>query len=573
MKRILLILFILFSIISVVEAEVVMKTIDPSVYSRLLRRQLWDYKNIFYENGKEVATWSYDKDDNIIKKTGKVPDGFVRGYYKNNVLQMEGLFNNGMLNGPLKAWRNNGVIEYEVTYINDKLNGHANEYYENGVTSIKANYLNGEYEGLVMTYYENGLLKSTEQYKNGIKNGTTIEFFQSGNIKNIFDYNAGIITKKSIKIFDISGTYIKRIDIPLLLLVGYLIIVIALMLVHVRPLLSFNELYEKGNIIVFGYIGYLASLVIYYYYPYILGNNYISPIVFIFAFACTIAFNNWDDSKVVPIKVVMSHLMLIFLFIGGWSVPFNDFQLIYLYVLFGSQLLATGISIPDTVIWNWLILIPTVGLNLFLSPCLESTYFYLLFPWDNIFIISNWLIVCYLGATAYYAVMRTFEKGGSGTEKEEARIRAEESNATKERLIQLAKDYGKKIKVLVVDRNIGPGESFKEILKIVDVEVIIAFNYATGLKTLTSDFDMVILDIGPGYDMDLSDVFKTIKARFPFMPVLICTAYASEESFATAITLGAMEILRKPFLMGEVYSLVEKGVRRRHAANDSSVKG
>jgi DNA-binding response OmpR family regulator len=44
---------------------------------------------------------------------------------------------------------------------------------------------------------------------------------------------------------------------------------------------------------------------------------------------------------------------------------------------------------------------------------------------------------------------------------------------------------------------------------------------------------------------------------------MIVTAYASEESFANAITLGAMEYLRKPFLMGEVYALAERALRRR----------
>jgi CheY-like chemotaxis protein len=150
------------------------------------------------------------------------------------------------------------------------------------------------------------------------------------------------------------------------------------------------------------------------------------------------------------------------------------------------------------------------------------------------------------------------------------RIYKAETNPIKERLIQLAKDLERRIKVLAIDDQAGVLEAIKEILKIADIDVITALDGEEGLKLLTSDFDMVFTGFKqPG--MNGIDILKAVKERFPFMPVaIISAAYASE---ANAITLGAYELLRKPFLMREILSLAEKGFKLRHAANDSSVKG
>ncbi len=120
-----------------------------------------------------------------------------------------------------------------------------------------------------------------------------------------------------------------------------------------------------------------------------------------------------------------------------------------------------------------------------------------------------------------------------------------------------------KAKVLVVDDFNGVLESFKEILRIKDYEV---FTFQAGkdaiesMKTTKYDFAFVDLKMP---EMDGIEVLKKIKEMDPSVEVIIVTAYASEESFANAITLGAMEYLRKPFLMGEVYALAERALRKR----------
>lgn len=120
-----------------------------------------------------------------------------------------------------------------------------------------------------------------------------------------------------------------------------------------------------------------------------------------------------------------------------------------------------------------------------------------------------------------------------------------------------------KAKVLIVDDQSAVIASFEEILKIKDYEVI---GFEKGKDAIASieknKYAMAFVDLRMP-EMDGIEVLKQIKAKDPSIEVIIVTAYASEESFANAITLGAMEYLRKPFLMGEVYALADRAIRKR----------
>ena len=120
-----------------------------------------------------------------------------------------------------------------------------------------------------------------------------------------------------------------------------------------------------------------------------------------------------------------------------------------------------------------------------------------------------------------------------------------------------------KAKVLVVDDHNGVLESFKEILRIKDYEVSGFSNGKEAIESMkTAKYDFAFVDLKMP-EMDGIEVLKRVKEIDPSVEVIIVTAYASEESFANAITLGAMEYLRKPFLMGEVYALAERALRKR----------
>ena len=120
-----------------------------------------------------------------------------------------------------------------------------------------------------------------------------------------------------------------------------------------------------------------------------------------------------------------------------------------------------------------------------------------------------------------------------------------------------------KTKVLVVDDEMGALESFRMILEIKDYEV---HTFSNGLEAIEeakkTSFDIAFIDLKMPVIGGL-DVLKKLKEISPATEAVIVTAYASEESQANAITLGAMEYLRKPFLMEEIFSLCDRAMRKR----------
>ncbi len=129
------------------------------------------------------------------------------------------------------------------------------------------------------------------------------------------------------------------------------------------------------------------------------------------------------------------------------------------------------------------------------------------------------------------------------------------------------------VRIMIVDDERGVRESFEMILKIKDYEVKTFEDGESAVSPLKKDmFEMAFVDYKlPG--MDGIEVLKKIKEIDPSIEVVIVTAYASESSHANAITLGALEYLRKPFLMEEIYELVERGLRKRRSKKTPRKEG
>lgn len=120
-----------------------------------------------------------------------------------------------------------------------------------------------------------------------------------------------------------------------------------------------------------------------------------------------------------------------------------------------------------------------------------------------------------------------------------------------------------KVKVLVVDDETGALESFKMILEIKDYEISPFLNGPDALEAAKkTPFDIAFVDIRM-VPMDGIEVLKQLKVISPNTEVIIMTAYSTEEYQANAITFGAMEYLRKPFLMEEIFSLCDRALRKR----------
>lgn len=128
------------------------------------------------------------------------------------------------------------------------------------------------------------------------------------------------------------------------------------------------------------------------------------------------------------------------------------------------------------------------------------------------------------------------------------------------------------VRILVIDDEPTVIESFKMILKIKDYDVDSYLDGPSALEKFDKDqFDIAFIDMKLP-KMDGLEILKRLKEKDPDMEVIIVTAYATEESHANAINLGALEYLRKPFLMEEIYELVDRGLRRRRRAKVAKQK-
>ncbi|KAF0133601.1 MAG: sigma-54 dependent DNA-binding response regulator [Candidatus Saganbacteria bacterium] len=119
------------------------------------------------------------------------------------------------------------------------------------------------------------------------------------------------------------------------------------------------------------------------------------------------------------------------------------------------------------------------------------------------------------------------------------------------------------VRIVVVDDEPSVLESFKMILKIKDYEVETFPDGPSALTGFTKGkYDVAFLDYKLPV-MDGLELLKKLKDVDPDLEVIIVTAYATDASHANAITLGALEYLRKPFLMEEIYELVDRALKRR----------
>lgn len=139
------------------------------------------WESVYYSKGKKIAKEIFDKDGNIIKRTGKIPDGIVKEYYQN------------------------GILKAEWNYKNGKLNGVSRSYYESGELETEENYKNGKQEGITKWYYESGKLKYEWNYKNGKQVGIYKLYSESGNIELEARYNENGKKEGVEKIYDSDG--------------------------------------------------------------------------------------------------------------------------------------------------------------------------------------------------------------------------------------------------------------------------------------------------------------------------------------------------------------------------------
>lgn len=197
----------------------------------------------YYKSGKirKLASPSYDKNNNLIKKKSDIKYYYENGQLKNQYRyihgykgEISGIFEivktfydtgelkseksyNGELEGLTKEYYKDGTVKAEKNYKDDSLHGSYKEYFENGKIKIKAKYFNsgsslGELDDLYEEYDKNGKLLIQRLYKSPRKNHDSYDAY----LLNEKLYKDGkLISDKS---FEMEDYYIKyyyeKEDIP-----------------------------------------------------------------------------------------------------------------------------------------------------------------------------------------------------------------------------------------------------------------------------------------------------------------------------------------------------------------------
>jgi len=125
-------------------------------------------------------------------------------------------------------------------------------------------------------------------------------------------------------------------------------------------------------------------------------------------------------------------------------------------------------------------------------------------------------------------------------------------------------------KVLVVDDDPVVGKSFDRVLSRKGYAVISACDGQEALQKLDAeDYDLVFTDIKmPG--MSGIEMAEHVKARRPWLPVVIVTGYGSPDNEARAEAAGVPAFLRKPLSPEMIEGSAEKALAEKDAMAQSA---
>ncbi len=125
--------------------------------------------------------------------------------------------------------------------------------------------------------------------------------------------------------------------------------------------------------------------------------------------------------------------------------------------------------------------------------------------------------------------------------------------------------------ILVVEDDLALQEAIVDTLELSGLNAVAADSGEQALESLNQQrFDMVISDVNMG-GMDGHQLLDAIKKNYPFLPVLLITAYASIDRSVSAIQSGAVDYLVKPFDPSTLIDLVRRYTVGQLSENDGPV--
>jgi two-component system response regulator FlrC len=126
-------------------------------------------------------------------------------------------------------------------------------------------------------------------------------------------------------------------------------------------------------------------------------------------------------------------------------------------------------------------------------------------------------------------------------------------------------------RVLVVEDDANLREALTDTLMLAGGDVLQADSGEAALELLADNYvDMVVSDVNMG-GMDGFELLRAVTKRYPQLPFLLITAYASIEKSVEAMRNGAVDYLVKPFKPQVLVETVARFVGRDSAESDQPV--
>ncbi len=146
---------------------------------------------VYYNGDVECAREVFDKDSNLVRRTGSIPDGVVKQFAPNGTLVGEFNYKNDRKNGSVKKFSEGGRLRQEMSYKAGRKSGATKDYFNNGNLSQESMYENGKLNGVTKVYTADGKLFEEITYANDVREGLCTTFFESGRPGEVSLYKAG----------------------------------------------------------------------------------------------------------------------------------------------------------------------------------------------------------------------------------------------------------------------------------------------------------------------------------------------------------------------------------------------
>jgi DNA-binding NtrC family response regulator len=119
------------------------------------------------------------------------------------------------------------------------------------------------------------------------------------------------------------------------------------------------------------------------------------------------------------------------------------------------------------------------------------------------------------------------------------------------------------VKTLIVDDDMIVLDSCKRVFEAEGFEVCVVPSADQALKAMkNSMFDILLIDVKMP-ERDGMYLMRAVKKQWPDVPIVVMSGYATPETIAEGLRLGAAEFIAKPFTPDELLEIVRQVLQKR----------